>query len=789
MNKRVVLGILIFLVEVISYSQIERKGWKDHFSYNNCVDISANEDFVIAATDVGLIIYDKATEAISRYSKVNGLSDVGITALSILNGNDFIVGYSNGNIDLIKNQKVINLPDLKNKNLPGSKRINDFCKFNDLVYCSLDFGILVIDLLKLEVADTYYLGSSNENLVVNQTQVDGGFIYAATGGGLYRGRIGDPTLSYFASWKEISGIKGEVLAFDVLNEDKFFIRRLLNGKYSVVVGNEDHWIDQMTLSSFKSANVSGDLILLSERHRLRVFDFQFVEKEVVDSYFLQNEETITPDFSSALISDDVIYAADIKAGLIKKNPSGFDDALVPNGPYSNHCFAIKANDSYVYTVGGGLTMDYNNLNRGLEYSFLQGGKWSSFKSQRKGNEKNWRDLIRICPDPFDDRKVYMSSWGAGLFEIVDGEIEECYDYQNSSMDLIWAGPAYQRIGGVAADSKGNLWMSVSEVANGIVIKTPGNDWYKFNYQTLNNLHSTDQFLITKDNLIWIIIPFDQIRKGILVIDTNGTPLDQTDDAYRGAISPELEDDPRNAGQLKLWDENGDVITNSIYSVAEDKDGYIWMGTDKGIVVYFRPWSIFNEDYPIASRIKVPLNDGTNSAAYLLDNKKVTSIAVDGANRKWLGTEGAGAYLVSEDGTKTIHAFNITNSPLPSDNISSIAIHPITGEVFIGTEKGIISYKGDAIEPHKTLKKVYAYPNPVRSNYTGPITITGLVLNSNVKITNVSGKLVFETRSLGGQVEWDGRNLWGQKVSSGVYLVYVASEDGSDTQTTKILIVN
>jgi len=223
-------------------------------------------------------------------------------------------------------------------------------------------------------------------------------------------------------------------------------------------------------------------------------------------------------------------------------------------------------------------------------------------------------------------------------------------------------------------------------------------------------------------------------------------------------------------------------------MAEDKDGYVWLGTDQGVVVYYRPWSIFEEDYPIASRIKVPFNDGTNSAAYLLYKSKVTSIAVDGANRKWLGTEGAGIHLVSEDGTKTINSFNKENSPLPSDNISSIAIMENTGEVFIGTDKGIVSYKSNAIEPVTSLGKIYAYPNPVREDFIGPITITGLVLNSNVKITNVSGKLVYETRSLGGQVQWEGQNLWGEKVRSGVYIVYVSSEDGSDTQSTKILIV-
>lgn len=789
MNTKVILGVVFFLCHLVGSSQVNRDGWRDHFSYNNCIAVSEGDNYVFAATEVSVILYEKGTESIIRFNKTNGLSDVGITAISALKDNSFIIGYSNGNIDFISNNRVINLPDLKNKNIQGSKKINSFSQHGNLVYCSLDFGILLLNIEKLEIADTYYLGTGNQDFAVNQTRISGQFIYAASDYGLYRAEISNPSLGYFESWTEISGTTESFLAVDFIGDQLVYVRKSPSNRCIVAIGDQGAWTEKLSLSSFRNSFSRENYLYISEKNKLVKYSSELVSVDIIDSYSIDSQSDVVPNISMVTMSEseNAFYFSDTQLGFIKKSVP-FDVQLVPNGPFSNNCFALHATPTGVYSLAGGLTSDYNNLNRNVEYSFFSDQQWSYYRSNKQGVEKYWRDLIRICSDPLNNDKVYMSSWGAGIFESNGVDVVDHFDQHNSGLQNIeWAGPNYVRVGGLAADSQGNVWMSNSEVANGIVVKSSDNSWHQFNYGILNNLHSTDQFLITKDGLVWIIIPRTE-RKGLVVINPNSTPLDQSDDIYRGALSENADNDSRNGGLLKLWDENGDIITNSIVCMAEDKDGYMWLGTDQGVVVYYRPWSVFEEKYPVASRIKVPFNDGTNSAAYLLDNNKVTSIAVDGANRKWLGTEGAGIHLVSEDGTKTIHSFNKENSPLPSDNISSIAIMESTGEVFIGTDKGIVSYKGNAIEPAASLGKVYAYPNPVREDFSGSITITGLILNSNVKITNVSGKLVYETRSLGGQVQWDGQNLWGEKVKSGVYVVYVSSEDGSDVQTTKILIV-
>ena len=191
------------------------------------------------------------------------------------------------------------------------------------------------------------------------------------------------------------------------------------------------------------------------------------------------------------------------------------------------------------------------------------------------------------------------------------------------------------------------------------------------------------------------------------------------------MSKEDYNDPRNAGQLLLWNEEGEEHSGKIYALAEDKNGYVWVGTEKGVLVYYKPWAIFSEEKPLATRPKVARNDGSNLADYLLENESITCIFVDGANRKWIGTKNSGAYLVSEDGLKTYQTFNKSNSPLPSNEITSIAVSPTTGEVFIGTTMGLVSFKGNATEGEAPADKIYAYPNPVRENFNGLITVLGM----------------------------------------------------------------
>ena len=273
------------------------------------------------------------------------------------------------------------------------------------------------------------------------------------------------------------------------------------------------------------------------------------------------------------------------------------------------------------------------------------------------------------------------------------------------------------------------------------------------------------------------IPSARHTPGIFIWDDKGTLTDQSDDENTFLSSF---NDIDNVGSK--------ITPTNFFCLEQDKNGVFWAGTDIGPLLFYNPSRAFDEDYT-CSRVKIPRNDGTGLADYLLQNEKVKAIAIDGANRKWIGTETSGLYLMSENGQETIRHFTTSNSPLLSNNIMSLAINPISGEVFIGTNNGLISFQGDAAEGSNIYNNVYAYPNPVRENYNGIITITGLIAKTQVKITDLNGNLIYQTISNGSIATWNGKDVHGRKVNSGIYMAICANEDGTQSAITKIMVIN
>ncbi|WP_439181968.1 type IX secretion system anionic LPS delivery protein PorZ [Carboxylicivirga taeanensis] len=785
MRKLILLTLILFIAPIVFlFGQDSR--WRAHFSYRNANNVVESENYVTIACDMGLLVFDKLNKEISTFNRVNGLSDVGITALQSISGDKFIVGYENGNIDVISGSEVTNIPDFKQKQIAGTKQINHFYISDHKAYCSTDYALLVVDLEKNEISDTYFLGLNAESLKINETHVQGDVIYAATERGLLKANLSDPLIVFDKAWRRVSAEAVPYLAVNIHEGQIVAVGKVSDG-YRVEHGNENAWSSLLTDSQVKSINVFAGKLVVSLSSRILVFNENFTESDRITSYSFADRLSAQDAIYSSY--EDAYFVADRNYGLVQYTHAA-DNFYLANGPYSNNCFYLHATSQGVYSTAGGITADYNNLNRRVEYSFFNYSNWDSYRSKVPGGGYTTRDLLRICSDKTDDSKAYISSWGGGIFEVQGVDtIQHHGESDNGLQDIFPDGRMYVRVGGIASDSEGNVWMTNSEVQSGIVVKSDS-AWYQFDYAGARDIHSTGQMLITKDDMVWFPIPRAAVgeRQGLMVIDTKGTLLDDSDDAYRSGAPLGYGNDERNKGQLRLWDENGKELTRVILSLAEDKKGYVWLGTDKGVLVYFRPWAIFTEEYPIVSRIKVPRNDGSNLADYLLEKERVSSIAVDGANRKWIGTENSGVYLVSEDGLKTYATFNTQNSPLPSNSITSITISPANGEVFIGTAKGIVSYKATATEGAAGFEKIYAYPNPVREDFNGDITIAGLMQNSIVKITTVSGKLVYQTNSLGGKAYWNGKNFGGERVKTGVYLVYVSDEGGELSGVTKILVV-
>jgi len=326
------------------------------------------------------------------------------------------------------------------------------------------------------------------------------------------------------------------------------------------------------------------------------------------------------------------------------------------------------------------------------------------------------------------------------------------------------------ISGLDYDDQHNLWVANTSAPDIISVMKNDGQWRSFNLGGTLSATDVGKLMVDKSNQKWIIKRTDGY---IIVFNDNNTIDNPNDDKVKVLSS--------STG-------NGGIAGSKVYSMAIDQDGEIWVGTDKGINVFYSPENIFesgvNSD---AQQILVPRNDGSGLADILLETETVTAITIDGANNKWIGTDRAGVFYISSDGIRQLAHFTTANSPLLSNSIAGIAIND-DGEVFFGTAKGIISYRGTATPPPPPGSSVYAYPNPVRPEYHGVIAIKGVANKSSVKITDTSGNLVFETRSEGGQAVWDGKNFDGREAASGVYLVFITNNDGSEKLATKILII-
>lgn len=790
--------LLAFLFPKMAQSQSSegmRMGeWQTHFAFNQAFEVVETPDRIIGATRLGLIILEKSDYSIHTLTKVNGLSDYFISALSY-NATDrsVLIGYENGNIDLLKNNSTSNINDLKIKQLEGSKVINHFLADGEVTYVATDFGIMVINLQKNEISSTFFIGENASNLRVFQLAFDNEFLYAATEKGVRRVQREAPDKHIYEAWELLSQDQASYSHLLNFADGMVFSQGMKGASNTLMYYHDNHIQNLFTVNNFQKIVASDDQLIVVSNPNLQFYNSSFVPTEIIGNPIIADSSQ-TAAYRSALFDENgEIWAADHNNGLLNKKTGDAWDKYLPQGPISNQAHELKFSGENLWLVPGGLAAAWNNANIAGTISILSKTGWYYLTDQNNPLLKGSRDLLSITPHPENPDHLFVSSWGSGLFEVTltDNKPEVIKHYfamPNGLENIFDNNSRFVRVATTAFDKNNTLWMTNSSVDNAIVAYSPREDkWQRYSYGAISDNMGMAPMLAASTGDMWLAI-FRGNAKGLFVWNDNSTPWDQSDDVYRSVISQAADDDKRNQGQLLLWDDEGLPITNSIYSMAEDQNGHIWLGTDVGVVVQYQPYALFSTEKPVFSRIKIARKDGTSLADYLLDGQIVSSILVDPGNRKWLGTQGSGIYLVSPDGSRQINAFTTENSPLPSNYINSIAMNEKTGEIFIATGEGVVSYKGTATRASNDYSNIYAFPNPVRPDFGGNITITGLVAKTTVKITDVSGKLVYETNSIGGQAFWDGRNLWGEAVKSGVYLIFVASEDGSQSAVTKIAII-
>ncbi len=366
--------------------------------------------------------------------------------------------------------------------------------------------------------------------------------------------------------------------------------------------------------------------------------------------------------------------------------------------------------------------------------------------------------------------MFAGSWGGGVLEFKSGKFVKRYDNYNSTLQTQLPNEPqspYVRIAGMAFDSKGSLWVTNTGVDKVLSQLQPDGTWKAFELSGAAN-EFIGKVVVTQNDDKWIVVPRG---KGLYVLNS-------------------ANDQSKAQKVVALFrNQEGEYLTemNDVYSMTEDLNGELWVGTSAGVAVFSNPQKIWTENVMYATRPGLNLHD--NYFHPLLEKETITAIAVDGANRKWIGTKTSGIFLVSEDGDTELKNFTTENSPLPNNEITDIAINQKTGEVFIGTTSGLVSYMGEATSANEVFSDVYVYPNPVRETYDGSIVIKGLVEDTDVKITDISGNLVYKTSSLGGQAVWDGKNLNGNRCKTGVYLVFLTDQTGENTKITKLLFIH
>lgn len=765
MKKLFVIALVLYF-PLVAISQIPLGGWREHFSFRAGKKVTASQEKVFISSTNGVFWYDIADGTIGKLTTVTGLSDIDVSAIGYSPfANLLAVGYENGNIDLVYNDRVVNIPYILQKPMQGSKQINDFYFIDqNRIFISTGFGIVVINVSKNEIADTYYIGNGGSEVRVWQTQVYNNRIYAATDNGIYSADINSPLLILYTNWTVVNDIPSVGTQYNAMAVfDGSLIANQSTGEaISDVVRVFDG--EQWTTLDLSYLTVSG---LSSNNNRLGVCSKQGVAiysnlsgyPEVITSY--PNYGGFKPNDIYILNSGDFALA-DGDFGLMLRQNYAWK-AAVPNGPYTNSAyFVLPTNDELLVTAGA-RTDAWGNRYYAFGFHTFASNSWSS-----EFNYNYW-DAVRIIESPFDPNEYYVASWGDGVVAYRDGAEVEHYSPNNSSLQSIIPGQRYCRIGGLAFDKNRNLWVTNAGVPNTISVRSPEGNWKGFPYQTLIGSERISDIFVSPSGILWVIAPSGG---GLFVLDPGDNPLAQESHTVRS---------------FKPYDASGVSLPNDIYSLAFDRDGHLWVGTTEGVLVSYNPSRVFKTSEFYMQKVKIPdVVEGL--AVYLLENETVSSIAIDGSNRKWFGTQRSGVFLQSADGSTQIKHFTKGNSPLPSNNVQSIGIHPKTGEVFIATDKGLVSYRSDATEPTSKFGKVYAFPNPIRPDYNGLITITGLVDKTVVKITDVSGNLVYETESLGGQATWDGKNRYGDRVATGVYLYFCADKQGEESAVGKILFI-
>ena len=763
------IAFILLLILQNGYSQHLPLGtWTAHLPLQNAVSICQSKDYVYAGCENGVIGINIDNNLIEKYTKVSGLAEVFVaqvgydTATSTL-----VVAYTNSNIDLIKNGQITNIPYLKDATIPGNKNIYGIFCTDSLAYISTGFGILKINLIKAEIAETDIFNDGINTLKTNAVWANKDTIFAATSKGVISGRLNYAVnLLDFNNWTQYNTGIPQAEASAITRYQGKIIAAIGNTLYQWNGANwsmffsEANWItrhlnnsNEKLLIAQQKVNSLGNVI----DNRVGVWNgtsFIFYGSASGIAYPLQILED----------RNNTLWVADLYRGAYRLEGQNFT-AIYPNAPPRITCKQMEFFNKTLWvtssniTDGGAPAFNQNGIYYCTDYT------WGNMNTYNTPILDTCYDIAVLKPIPQENKIIFGSQTGILEFNVADKSFS-INKYRPNATD-----PSKKvfRITGASRDNQGNVWLCDEYSNTPIVCRKTDGSYVYFNNSFLNDKLVKD-ILVDDYNQIWVAKT--DAGGGLVVLNYGNDINDKSDDTYYNFSTGV------GAGNLPV---------NNVICLAKDKDGLIWLGTTQGITTVSCGGYLTNSACD-AEQICIDRNDGSGFCDNLLEDEVINCILVDNANRKWIGTN-RGLFLVSADGQKTIHYFSETNSPLLSNYIRSLAINPDNGDLFIGTGKGICSYRADATVTTTETAAPYVYPNPVRADYDGPIAIIGIPNNCNVKIVDVSGNLVYETTALGGQAVWDGHLINGDRAATGIYYALCKGNGKKEMSKLKFLLMH
>lgn len=785
MLKRIIL-MAVILTTIASAKAAQVGQWTTFLPYWEISDIEPGQNKIFVLASKSLFSYNTADNSVEEYNKANSLNDTDISHIAWCNdAKRLVIVYEDYNIDLLDEQgNVVNMAQYYNKVMTTSKNIKNISVNGVYAYLTTDFGIVKINVKKAEISNTYMLDDEIDDAVSMN-----GYIYTIT-----------------------HTIKDN-------NDSITRMGYIIKGKETDNLLNKENWHKTEEEHTFNRIfNVNGTLMTASPYYIVKYLnlpdrEFQPIyihgsNPNIMQTFCNNNGKLIGSGTNYAVVVDEntvkEMKPEDISVMVYDKQRNSYwtnyqtnslqnvtiDDnqqltatvtGIKMDGPKWNYHFFSGFFGNKLYTTGGGFSKG-SPLNRKGCIQRWDGESWFIFPEEfDTGNSSVYYNVSGVAVDPRDENHV-MASSRQGIYEFQDGKFINQFNYKNSPLTFVNPNDPYNYtiVHCVLYDSEGNLWVFHNYRSKNVMLYTKDGEWIDKTPQALTSA------AISTGGLISLRTPF---------FDRNGK-LWFTNDDYR--IPSLISYDPKTEDTHiynRFINQDGTEVSLSsggspgVRCAAEDKDGNIWIGTNLGPLMLSS--SEIASGGETFTQVKVPRNDGTNFADYLLTGVDISCMAVDEANRKWFGTYSNGAYLISADNIEEVHHFTTANSPLLDNAIESITVNSKTGEVFFGTPKGLCSYKSEATQAAEEMTKddVYAYPNPVRPDYTGPITITGLSQNADVRIVTTNGYLVAKGTSTGGSYIWNGRDMNGKRVASGVYMVMTATADGKKGTVCKIAVIN